>query len=47
MKVILEHLKLQTVPHDMVDELHLAGVKFYDGMLTLSPPLPCKENTQQ
>ncbi|KAL8739444.1 MAG: hypothetical protein Q9190_007753 [Brigantiaea leucoxantha] len=31
MKIILEHLKLQTVPHDMVEELLLAGVKFYDG----------------
>lgn len=35
MKVILEHIKAQTVPHDMVDELFHAGVKFYEGTARL------------
>ena len=33
MKFILEHLKSQTVPHDMVEELQAAGVRFYEGCL--------------
>lgn len=33
MKFILEHLKLQTVPHDMIEELQGAGVRFYEGCL--------------
>ena len=33
MKFILEHLKTQTVPHDMVEELQGAGVRFYEGCL--------------
>ncbi|KAL8764669.1 MAG: hypothetical protein Q9194_006900, partial [Teloschistes cf. exilis] len=33
MKFILEHLKSQTVPHDMIEELNAAGVKFYEGCL--------------
>ncbi|KAL8629084.1 hypothetical protein Q9189_005234 [Teloschistes chrysophthalmus] len=33
MKFILEHLKSQTVPHDMTEELNAAGVKFYEGCL--------------
>lgn len=33
MKFILEHLKSQTVPHDMVEELQAAGVKFYESCL--------------
>ena len=33
MKFILEHLKSQTVPHDMIEELQGAGVKFYEGCL--------------
>ncbi|KAL8690951.1 MAG: hypothetical protein Q9224_004284, partial [Gallowayella concinna] len=33
MKIILEHLRLQTVPHDMIEELNAAGVKFYEGCL--------------
>ena len=33
MKFILEHLKLQTVPHDMIEELQNAGVRFYEGCL--------------
>ena len=28
---LLEHVKDQTVPHDMLEELHQAGVKFYEG----------------
>ncbi len=33
MKFILEHLKSQTVPHDMIEELQTAGVRFYEGCL--------------
>lgn len=33
MKFILEHLKSQTVPHDMVEELQAANVKFYESCL--------------
>ena len=33
MKFMLEHLKSQTVPHDMIEELQGAGVKFYEGCL--------------
>ncbi|KAI4170128.1 MAG: hypothetical protein LQ348_007168, partial [Seirophora lacunosa] len=33
MKVVLDHLRSQTVPHDMVEELNAAGVKFYEGCL--------------
>lgn len=33
MKVVLEHIKNQTVPHDMLEELFLSSVKFYDGCL--------------
>ena len=33
MKFILEHLKSQTVPHDMIEELQAAEVKFYEGCL--------------
>lgn len=33
MKFVLEHLKSQTVPHDMVEELQIAGVKFYESCL--------------
>ncbi|KAL8869191.1 MAG: hypothetical protein Q9174_004451, partial [Haloplaca sp. 1 TL-2023] len=33
MKIILEHLRSQTVPHDMIEELNNAGVKFYEGCL--------------
>lgn len=31
MKVILEHIKNQTVPHDMLEELFASHVKFYEG----------------
>ena len=34
MKVVLEHLKSQTVPHNMIDELMAAGVKFFEGILS-------------
>ena len=34
MKVLLEHIRLQTVPHDMLDELAQAGIKFYESMLS-------------
>lgn len=33
MKFILEHLKSQTVPHDMIEELQAAGVRFYESCL--------------
>ena len=33
MKFILESLKSQTVPHDMTEELHAAGVRFYESCL--------------
>ncbi|KAI4281370.1 MAG: hypothetical protein L6R35_005662 [Caloplaca aegaea] len=33
MKVVLDHLRTQTIPHDMVEELNAAGVKFYEGCL--------------
>lgn len=33
MKFVLEHLKSQTIPHDMMEELTTAGTKFYDGCL--------------
>ena len=36
MKIILEHLRSQTVPHDMIEELNAAGVKFYEGMIEMS-----------
>ena len=32
MKIILEHLKAQTVPHDILEELTGCGVKFYEGI---------------
>ena len=33
MRFVLEHLRDQTVPHDMIEELNQAGVKFYEGCL--------------
>ncbi|MCJ1315003.1 Transcription factor spt20 [Xylographa vitiligo] len=33
MRMLLEHVKSQTVPHDMLDELKHAGVKFYENCL--------------
>ncbi|KAL9117264.1 MAG: hypothetical protein Q9187_006204, partial [Circinaria calcarea] len=35
MKVLLEHIKSQTVPHDMLEDLVHAGVKFYEGCLII------------
>ncbi len=32
MKVLLEHLRASTIPHDMLEELHASNVKFYDGV---------------
>jgi Spt20 family len=37
MKVIIEHIRQGTVPHDMVDEFLRAGVKFYEGRLNIWP----------
>ncbi len=31
MRFLLEHVKSETVPHDIVEELLLSGVKFYEG----------------
>lgn len=31
MKMILEHLKKETIPHDMVGEFNSHGVKYYEG----------------
>jgi transcription factor SPT20 len=33
MKIILEHIQSQTVPHEMIEELYRANVTFYDGCL--------------
>ncbi|MCJ1308552.1 Transcription factor spt20 [Agyrium rufum] len=33
MKVLLEHVRLRSVPHDMLDELLQAGIKFYEGIV--------------
>ncbi|KAI9829949.1 MAG: hypothetical protein M1819_005921 [Sarea resinae] len=33
MKVILEHIRAQTVPHDMLEELFASNVRFYDNCL--------------
>jgi len=33
MKFILEHLKAQTIPHDIMEELTAAGTRFYEGCL--------------
>ena len=34
MKVLLEHIKNQTIPHDMLDELHGRGYKFYESKIS-------------
>jgi hypothetical protein len=31
MKVIIEHIRAGTVPHDMMEELLRANVRFYEG----------------
>ena len=57
MKAVLEHLKYQTVPHDMMEELQGAGIKFYENCLivqvkdyrttgTSTPSDIAKEDTQ-
>ena len=33
MRVFIEHLKLGTVPHDLLDLFTSSGIIFYDGML--------------
>lgn len=32
MKVIIEHLRAGTVPHEIIEELLRGGVKFYEGI---------------
>lgn len=34
MKLFLEHIKMQTVPHDMLEELSQANIKFYDSKIS-------------
>lgn len=41
MKIVLEHIKAQTVPHDLIDELLDGHVKFYDGMSQVVRLLRC------
>lgn len=31
MRIIIEHLRAGTVPHDMIEELLRAGIRFYEG----------------
>lgn len=31
MRFVLEHIKNETVPHDMIEELLASNVKFYEG----------------
>lgn len=45
MRVVLEHLKAQTVPHDMIEELIAAGVRFYEG--NEAPHNDCKNNVNE
>lgn len=33
MRVFLEHVRAQTIPHDMLEELFQSGVPFYDGKI--------------
>ena len=44
MKVLLEHIRYQTVPHDMLDELKQAGIKFYESLFFCYPS-PCVKLT--
>lgn len=37
MKVIIEHIRAGTVPHDMMEELLRANVRFYEGNFLLLP----------
>ena len=38
MRAFLEHVKTQTIPHDMLEELFAANVKFYDGAINPRKP---------
>lgn len=33
MKVIIEHIRAGTVPHDLIEELLRSGVRFYEGRI--------------
>lgn len=33
MRVLIEHLRRKTVPHEILEELYGSGVPFYDSML--------------
>ena len=33
MRVLIEHLRRNTVPHEILEELYGSGVPFYDSML--------------
>lgn len=35
MKVIIEHIRAGTVPHDLIEELLRSGVRFYEGSLRI------------
>lgn len=35
MKVIIEHIRAGTVPHDLIEELLRSGVRFYEGRIRL------------
>jgi transcription factor SPT20 len=36
-RVLLEHIRAQTVPHEMLDDLVQAGIKFYESRGPLMP----------
>jgi hypothetical protein len=36
MKVIIQHIRMGTVPHDILENLLLSGVRFYEGRLSIS-----------
>jgi transcription factor SPT20 len=36
MKVVLEHVRTHTVPHDLMEDLHAADVRFYEGKILSS-----------
>jgi transcription factor SPT20 len=35
MKVIIQHIRMGTVPHDILENLLLSGVRFYEGGLNI------------
>lgn len=37
MKVVIEHIRAGTVPHDMMEELLRVNVRFYEGIHTSWP----------